>query len=160
MDVATFLARLIGDVCWWCLPTRRRVIMENLRHTAPGRSAAEHRRLGRLTLRNLARCTIDFLRVPLMNRAQILDLVDLRGAEHLDRALQRGNGVIMLTAHVGNWELAGAYWGASGYHGCAVAEDEAIDADTYRLYERYRSATGMQVIPLSRAAIAGRDALR
>jgi len=154
--VATALGLMVADICWLLLRSRRRVLLENLRYTAPGLTPSDHRRLARSTMRNLARCTIDFLRIPLLTHDQFMQLVELRGVEHLDRAFAGGKGAILLTAHVGNWELAGAYLAARGYRGHAVAEDETIDADTYRIYERYRGATGMDLLPLSQAAAAGR----
>ena len=128
---------------------------ENLVYTAPDRSPAERRRLGRATFRNLALCTIDFLRIPLMSRAEIVALFDERGREHLDRALARGKGVILLTGHLGNWELACPFLAAFGYPMYAYAEDTANRTDLFRTYEPYRGATGMTMIPLSQGALIG-----
>ena len=36
----------------------------------------------------------------------LIDRIDVRGREHLEAARKRGNGVIILTGHCGNWELA------------------------------------------------------
>jgi KDO2-lipid IV(A) lauroyltransferase len=37
---------------------------------------------------------------------ELIDRIDVRGREHLEAARKRGNGVIILTGHCGNWELA------------------------------------------------------
>jgi len=37
---------------------------------------------------------------------EVIDRVEVRGAEHLEAAKSRGKGVVVLTGHCGNWELA------------------------------------------------------
>lgn len=44
------------------------------------------------------------------------------GAENLDKALQRGKGALVLTAHLGNWELLGA-WLSNRHTTTAVAQN-------------------------------------
>jgi lauroyl/myristoyl acyltransferase len=157
---ATAIAIAIADLSWIVLRKRRQTLEENLRYTAADRTFAERRRLGRETFRNLARCTVDFLRAPWMNRDDLLELVDWRGREYLDRGLQRGKGVLLLSGHLGNWELAGLFFAAHHYPIHTVAEDAPGDGE-FRTYQRYRTATGMNVIPLGRrAGLAGYRALQ
>jgi KDO2-lipid IV(A) lauroyltransferase len=47
--------------------------------------------------------------VPMEREEFLRDVVRFRGAEHMDAALAKGNGVFALSAHLGNWELLGAY---------------------------------------------------
>jgi KDO2-lipid IV(A) lauroyltransferase len=149
--LARTAALAAADVCWALLPERRRILEENLRVTAPGRSNGERQRLVRKTFRNLALCSLDFLKLPLLSKEKVIDLVEIHGLENLDQALAGGKGAILVTGHLGNWDFAGAYLAALGYPIHAVAED--VEPEVYEVYEHYRGATGMKVLSLGRGAL-------
>jgi len=155
--LAHALAVAIGDGCWLLLGRRRRTLESNLERTVPGSSPAERARLARATFRNLARCVADFLAAPSVTRDQLLGLIDRSGLEHLDAALARGHGAIVITGHLGNFELAGLGLATLGYRCHTVMESIAPELD--RLFARYRSATGSTVAPLEQGADASRRAL-
>lgn len=52
----------------------------------------------------------------------LLEVVTVRGEQHLEQSYRTGNGVILLTAHLGAWELLGAYIAAQGYETHAIAK--------------------------------------
>ena len=156
--LARLSARAAADVCWLALGDRRRTIERNLEHIAPALSTAQRRRLSRATFRNLARCTLDVLRLPSMATPELLSLVDSDGREHLDAALERGKGAILVTAHLGNFELGGAWLAALGYPVFAVAED--LEPEVYEAVGRYRRATGMKLLSRDRGAVAAFRSLK
>ena len=50
------------------------------------------------------------------NTKEELDrIVAAEGLEHLDRTSEEGKGVVLLSGHIGNWELLGAYIAMKGY---------------------------------------------
>lgn len=53
------LARVVGDLTWGLVASRRRVTLANLKACFPELDEAARRRLGRRTFHNLARATID-----------------------------------------------------------------------------------------------------
>jgi KDO2-lipid IV(A) lauroyltransferase len=48
----------------------------------------------------------------------------LEGRDHLDRALARGKGAILVTCHLGSWEVAATELARSGYPLCAVTGEQ------------------------------------
>ena len=50
-------------------------------------------------------------------------LVTIEGREHLDAALATGKGVMLINAHVGNWELGAVSVVQAGYDFCAVSKE-------------------------------------
>lgn len=156
--VARSLAVMVADGCWMALGNRRRTVEENLALTARSVPASARRRMARETFRNLARCLTDFFAVPSLGRDRVLDLIDRSGLEHLDAALARGRGAIIVTGHLGNFELAGLALAALGYPCHTVAESIAPEVD--QLYTQFRSATGAMVAPLERGASASLRALK
>lgn len=64
---------------------------------------------------NLARNMVDAIRIQKYDEQSIDSLVIANGLEKIDRALENGRGLLLLTGHSGNWELLGAYLAFKGY---------------------------------------------
>ncbi len=140
------VARAAGAAAYLVAARRRRIILDNLAHIVPDESPATRRRLARRTFRNLAAAAADLFRLPSIPLEQVRALMELRGREHLDAALAAGKGVIIVTAHLGPYELGGAWLAAVGYPVHAMVEDLApAVADALATYRR---ASGMQLIPM------------
>jgi Kdo2-lipid IVA lauroyltransferase/acyltransferase len=109
------VGRRLGDALWWLLPRRRRVTLDNLTRSFGGeRSPAELRRLGRRSFQHVGMNLIEACRYYLRPTDVMLSRVRLEGDEHLRTAVAQGRGVLILTAHYGNWELLAAAHGLSG----------------------------------------------
>lgn len=142
--MARALAAAGGTLAWMVQGGRRRVLLENLAHTAPDKPIAERRRLARRTFRNLADVVVDQFRLPSMAPGEARALFEMRGLEHVEAAQARGRGTIIVTAHLGPYELAAAAFSTLGYTVYGMMEDlapEVLDA-----LASYRTATGLQMV--------------
>ncbi len=72
-------------------------------------------RICRYCFRNLGKQLMEVLQMPRLTPENLDRLVTYEGKQNIDNALKAGKGVIILTAHFGNWELLGAGLGLSGY---------------------------------------------
>jgi len=71
-------------------------------------------RLARAHLRNLLKSIVELLRFGVIDRDRLDNLVSWEGREHLDRLKAEGRGVVVVSAHFGNWELMAASLAATG----------------------------------------------
>jgi len=152
--VANRVAGAIGSACWLLLRSRRRTLLENLRHTAPEASSHERRRLSHATFRQFGLCTLDLLRAPHLTAQDLESMVEVRGRERLDAALASGRGALIAAPHLGAIELGGRLLTALGYDVAGYAED-AADPRLRDVYRRYRSVVGVRVLPLGGGALPG-----
>ncbi len=83
----------------------RTIVCANIAHALPALTPAQVAATARATYRNYAFFATDFLRNARATREDVLAQVEFEGAEHLQAALAAGRGVIVQTAHYGNWEL-------------------------------------------------------
>lgn len=97
--------------------------------------------------RYLGENLLEFLRLPYMSSEKIRAWAPLVGWEKVHSALARGNGVILLTGHLGNWELTGAAIGLCGHPASAVAREQ-LDAEQTDLFNDIRETHGLHVIPM------------
>lgn len=83
----------------------------------------------------------------------------LVGVEHINRVLAKGKGAICITAHLGNWELAGAYACRNGFPLTAIALLVDSNPQLQLLLDEHRRLLGMDVyyargsgmVPITRA---------
>jgi Kdo2-lipid IVA lauroyltransferase/acyltransferase len=99
-------ARLCTRALDRAVPKLRRVAETNLRFALPELSAGERRRLIDGVFASVARLLADFARFPEINASNVHDVIRYEGLEHYERAKQKGRGILVATAHLGNWELS------------------------------------------------------
>ncbi|CAG0961226.1 Lipid A biosynthesis lauroyltransferase [Burkholderiales bacterium] len=97
----------IGRFVWRWMPFRRAVVMENLRRVYGGRvDEAEIERLAQMHYAHLARLLAEFVRFRWLSPAGKAAIVRVENLELLRAVHARGKGVLILTGHFGNWEVA------------------------------------------------------
>ena len=89
---------------------RRRTITHLTQAFGHESSTAQIRKMAREVFRNLGMSFADLLiSQSITTKEQLAEILTVEGAEHLERAFQRGNGVVTLTCHLSAFELAGVY---------------------------------------------------
>lgn len=101
---ALTLGAALGDAVYLA-GVRWSVVDENLSIAFPGRDEAWRRSIGRRTYREFGRTLVEMARWVRRPLEEAERLVRVTGLERLDAALARGKGVVVLTAHLGNWEV-------------------------------------------------------
>ena len=100
------LATIIGDTTFLLAGKSRAILTANLsRVLGSDASTQTMRRTCQQCFRNLWRNYYDLVRAPRISPASHAGITEMVGSEHLDRALQYGRGVIVATAHMGNFEM-------------------------------------------------------
>ena len=89
--------------------------------------------------------------------AEVLDLGELVGGDHLDAATggpvaSAPRGAILALPHVGNWDLAGAYLAARG-HRLVVAAEPVEPPELFDWFVETRRRLGMEVVGLGPDAV-------
>jgi KDO2-lipid IV(A) lauroyltransferase len=96
-----------GRLLFRLLPLRRRVLLENLRE-ALGKelSGEEIVRLAEAVYGHLGRCVVEGIAVRFSSPRRRAGLVRVENKEAVLSAVARGKGALILTGHLGNWEVA------------------------------------------------------
>jgi len=115
------LADLATGPHWYGFPERRHAVLANLAVILPRASRSDRVKVGKRMVRSYNRMMYEFFRLPHVSREELLAAVDVVGKEHLDRAIERGRGVIITSTHLGNWELGAVMVAQWGYALHAVA---------------------------------------
>src|SRR5947209_9877752 len=102
---------------------------------------------------------VDLVRLPHLNPRELLDDLYIEGWEHVEAALNVGKGVVFATGHIGNWDMAGAAFAASGHPVSAIVETLKPARWNERV-QRTRNLVGVKAIPIENGPREMIDALR
>lgn len=108
LPVSHLLAEILAAVLWLLPLSRKQVILANIRACLPELSPRQVRRLGRRALASELKTALESPRLWYGSERVFRRMVkSIENQQLVDEALAAGNGVLLLTPHVGNWELAG-----------------------------------------------------
>jgi KDO2-lipid IV(A) lauroyltransferase len=143
---ALHFAELLAAVVHRVDRRHREVAAENLRFAFPEKSPADIDRLVRACYRHFCVLLIEIILLPrklrLVNWPSAVAMV--HGPEVVGSYL-RGKPTLVVTAHLGNWELAGYYTGMFGFRTYAIAR--VLDNPYLeRFLKKFRQATGQTII--------------
>jgi KDO2-lipid IV(A) lauroyltransferase len=136
---------------------RRRVLAKLRQVLGPSVPEERIRSLARAVFRNFAGIVLDLLRDSSARCGCVR--LRVRGWRHLVAARSRGHGVILLTAHLGPWEMGGALLAGRGVPFSAVARPHR-DSRVTRFFDRIRERAGVSVIAADGAVHEALDVLR
>jgi len=138
--LALVCGRLAGRLVYLVDKRHRKTVMDNLAMAYRGQlDEARMRATARGVFENLGMTAFEFTRLPWLGKRDIDKFVECVGKEHLDAALAKGRGVMLYTAHFGNWELMAAWYGLAGYKLDIVVRDlDSPLMDTFVTWARSR----------------------
>jgi KDO2-lipid IV(A) lauroyltransferase len=93
---------------------------------------------------HFGRALVEFFRLPRLFE-RIDDFVAVTGEEHLRAALDRGRGVVLLSAHIGCWEYGAAVVSRHGFPMNAIGAEQRDPRMTNAIAE-LRSACGVRTV--------------
>lgn len=117
LTVALRVGAWLGDVFYLLDVRDRRIALFNLGLALPEKTVAEHRRILRVSCRNLGRLAAEFCHLPQLNVEKLSELVTFADRGAWERAIARAadHGTVILTGHFGNWELLAYAHGLLGH---------------------------------------------
>jgi KDO2-lipid IV(A) lauroyltransferase len=145
-EVACGFGSRLGTLGYGPLKIRRRVVERQIAAAFPEMSDAEVHDTARRAYAHLGRSTIETALLPSIGQSGVLEMVESAdNFELIEDAIARGKGAILITGHLGNWELAGAYVAARG-----VPMDVIVRTQANPLFDAYinetRATLGMTVV--------------
>ena len=148
--LAVFAARF----AWWFSPLARPRLEYNLTVACPelANDRAELRRISRLNFRNHAKAYADLMQLPRARVEAMRPRLKVQGLEYLDQARALGKGVLVVSCHMGSYEVVAAIWSAT----LAPVSFFAEELEPRALFEWYRDTRarlGISVLTLDHGGL-------
>src|SRR5262249_7206707 len=142
------LARAVGGLAPWCLPAERAAVRQTLQ-VVTGVTGARLNALTRRLFGEFAMCFTDLVTTNRQPPSRLVRYVEhVSGREHLSALT---SGLVTVTAHVGNWEMAGRLLATSGQRATHVV----ASPDELPELERWvrRDGGGLRFVPRTHPGI-------
>lgn len=147
-DCAAYgLARGMGQLLARVHPRRAWVLEHLTRAFGDEMDSAAIRRLAQRYFAHITLTFVEIIRLSEWSREKLVGVTDLLGMEHVAAAQAVGKGAVVLTGHLGNWEVAAAAMASRGYPVALVAKPQRSTFLQERLTAS-RRRHNVEVIPM------------
>ena len=145
-EAACKIGERLGVLGYRPFGIRKRVVERQIAAAFPNLDRRQVKALARQSYAHLGRTFVESALFDTIGKQGVLDLVDeVHGWHHIDNEIAQGRGIVFVTGHHGNWELAGAYVAARSVPVDAIARGMANPL-TDQYVTRAREATGMVIV--------------
>ncbi|MFW6134875.1 MAG: lysophospholipid acyltransferase family protein [Elusimicrobiota bacterium] len=114
--VSLALGRILGTLVCFTYKKYRITADKNLKKALSGEySPNELRNIRIKTFKNIGMNLMEFAVLNFRSKKFWKKRIEIHGRENIEKYLKQNKGIIYLTAHIGNWELMGAFLAMTGY---------------------------------------------
>lgn len=99
-------AKLLGSFIYYIIPIRKKIVIENLTSAFPEKGKKEIEWIARRNYQNIFLTFFEFMYYPNSNREEIKSMLKVSNLDFMKNKMEEGKGMIFLTGHFGNWEIA------------------------------------------------------
>ncbi len=112
VKIILIFGKILGTLAFYIDRRHRNVAYKNLRMALAGElSLSQSRKILKQNFQNFGMNLTETLIIPRFDRRYVDRYIEIEGKENLDAALAKQKGAIMLSIHMGNWEV---YFAAVG----------------------------------------------
>lgn len=134
------LARVIGP--------RKKVALENLERVFPDEELSWRREILNRHYAHLSMSVVEFLALSRSSDGVLSWVKEIEGEENLQPLLGQTKGAVILTGHIGNWELLSAWLCRKGVPLSAVVQRNQ-DPEMEKFIDGTRTRAGLRTVPKS-----------
>lgn len=115
---------------------------------------AEARKLVKESFVNIGKNFLEIMYMPCLHKGNFKEYMEIDHIERMHEALAEGHGVVILTAHVGNWEWLSAALTFSGLPVTAIIKPQP-NAQHTRILNEYREMVGVEIFSRGTSELIG-----
>ncbi len=105
LSFSHLLAEFYALVFYYFIPIRKKTAILNLKLAFPEMSGADVRRIVKSVYRNTLIVIFEFFYLRKLKEEELNRIISVTNPELFETCLARGRGIVVISAHFGNWEL-------------------------------------------------------
>lgn len=146
LSMALAVGRGLGWIYGSVVRYHRVDAREALERSLPGKTAAEYQSIIKRMYANLGMNLVESLRLAGGDMRQVDEMIEAENEHIVQEALARGQGALMLTAHLGNWDLLSVFTPVKGYPLTIISKDVKNKA-LNDFWMGMRAEKGLNIVP-------------
>jgi len=146
------MGRVIGRFLYYFFPLRKKVAVINIKLAFPNKSNYEIKKILKKCYIHFGMLISDFLRLPILNKKNIDTIVKLD--KETKSLLDKEGPCVIMTGHIGNWELFISLLAYNNYYVSGVAKTQKSKAGD-KFFNWIRSCEKTLIIPSKGDPIKG-----
>jgi len=100
------LARFYGNFFYYLIPIRKKTAFKNLKLAFPEKGSSEIKNILKGAYVNIFTVIFEFFYLRKLNDEKLKKIMEITNVEIIREKLNEGKGLMVISAHFGNWELA------------------------------------------------------
>ena len=140
------IGSLIGQLAYYLDVPHRRIVRRNLAFAYPDWSVEQVKSISQRIFQNLGITFLEILQLTALSREDLLKKIRVVGMENLQRALRSKKGLVLVSGHLGSWEMGLMYT-------CSILEEPILGvvkkirfAPLNRRIHRLRKHFGLKIV--------------
>ncbi|MGD8992441.1 MAG: lysophospholipid acyltransferase family protein [Desulfobacterales bacterium] len=101
-----FWGKILGNILFYLAVPQRRIVRRNLYFSRLQSSPKAVRRLSRRIFQHFGITIVEFLQMACFSKQDLVSAINIKGSKNVAEALNRHKGIILISAHLGNYEMA------------------------------------------------------
>lgn len=101
-----FCAQILAIFFYDILRFRKKIMFDNLEIAYPGLDIATKEKWSRYSIYRLGLDIVEFVMLPALDKSWFIENVEMRGMHNYQEAAKKGKGVLLLSLHLGNVDMA------------------------------------------------------
>lgn len=116
-----FIGRQLGKLSYQLFPSEKKKTIIHLSQAFPEKSLEDISRISRDVFINIGMNFAELIWLPRMKKKHIDRIIEFEGLSILEKLKKRNRPVMIITGHIGNWELLAAAASFKGYPSAVIA---------------------------------------
>ena len=108
LNLSRKISSLLAVFFFYVVPIRKKVVFDNLRKAFPELEKKKLKEISFRCYKSFLISLVEIMYMPVMNRNDIIDILNVDSADIIIDNYKQNKGVILLSAHFGNWEFIAA----------------------------------------------------
>lgn len=105
LNLSRKFAFILAILFFYFIPIRKEVVLKNLKIAFPENDLSSTKKLAFKIYKSFALSLVEIMYLPYMQKNKVIQSIECSNSELVLEKYKEGKGVILLSAHYGNWEL-------------------------------------------------------
>lgn len=139
---------IIAFFFYFIFPIRKKVVLDNLKHAFPDFPNQKIRDIAYNSYKSFCLTLSEILYMPWLTENQLVKIMVCENRDLIVKRFDEGNGVILLSAHLGNWEYLATSVAAQINKKFSVVVKPQRNPFVDRWMNKYRTKWTNEIVPL------------